>query len=571
MYGRLGAALIGALALAAALTGPPASAQVTINTYDGRPVVDSNPLPVKTISSTDGTQPGGAAGYSLTTAAAQSASMPSTGIAGPFDTTGYTIMSFDVAVGTGATWIVEGSSVSSAGTNWQPVAGYYVGSVGAAPDRTGDSASGTFVVPLTVKYVRVRQSAISSGTTTVIPTFKTGSLAPRSVYATVVASDGYQPGGTTGYSLTATAAAGASMPSTGIAGPFDTTGYSAANFDISVGTGATWVVEGSSSSTASSGWQPVAGRYTSSIGATADRTGDSASGSITVPAEARYLRVRQMAITSGTTTVVPTLRTGAAAPRSVLATPVDGYQPCGTTGCSVSSAATLITQDMTGYGSVSMQIAANAGGNTVAFEVSNDNTTWLPKVGNISTATGTGADGTSTTSASTMFEFTVPEKWFRARVSTYVSGTTTVVPTLKAVAAPPRSFYVAGSANLGTFGAVSVSSGGVSSSSRIQSTLATTNTTIAKATTGRVYKITGYNTTGTPVYIKLHNATSVTCGTTTVATSRALPSGAFSFDWGDIGYYMSTGIGYCLTMGAADNDNTAPGAGAITALEVAYQ
>jgi hypothetical protein len=108
-----------------------------------------------------------------------------------------------------------------------------------------------------------------------------------------------------------------------------------------------------------------------------------------------------------------------------LRVPVDDRDELAVAG-SVSSAATLFTQDMTGYNSVTVQVNSAGTGCTITYETSDDNATWFSTVG-----VTVGNNGTSLASATTttavMTRFPKVGKFFRARVSTYGSGTVTVV------------------------------------------------------------------------------------------------------------------------------------------------
>src|ERR1700685_4034191 len=99
---------------------------------------------------------------------------------------------------------------------------------------------------------------------------------------------------------------------------------------------------------------------------------------------------------------------------------------------SVTSAATLFTQDMSGYESVTLEVIANAGGNTITWETSDDNTNWVGSPGLASTSTGSSSLTMSSASTGTPFMYVIAKRgrYFRARVSTYVTGTTTVVGNL---------------------------------------------------------------------------------------------------------------------------------------------
>lgn len=130
----------------------------------------------------------------------------------------------------------------------------------------------------------------------------------------------------------------------------------------------------------------------------------------------------------------------------------------------------------------------------------------------------------------------------------------------------------AGSNQIGDVsGGVRTTTGGLTSNSRIPSAAGTTNGTVAKASAGRLYKIRGHNAAAAVRYLKLHNSTTVTPGTTAVTHTFALPAGqAFDIDFGLIGLYFATGICYSLTTGAADNDTGALTAGDILGLNVIF-
>ena len=98
-------------------------------------------------------------------------------------------------------------------------------------------------------------------------------------------------------------------------------------------------------------------------------------------------------------------------------------------GSPVTSAATLFTQDMIGYESVSVQVTSAGSTCTITYETSDDNTNWVSTSGLISTQIGATAL-TTTSTAVGLFTFPKRGRYFRARVSTYGSGTVTVVGNL---------------------------------------------------------------------------------------------------------------------------------------------
>lgn len=88
---------------------------------------------------------------------------------------------------------------------------------------------------------------------------------------------------------------------------------------------------------------------------------------------------------------------------------------------------------------------------------------------------------------------------------------------------------------------------------------ASNNATNVKASAGQVYSIDAYNNATYPVYFKLYNsATSPSsCGATNLFKVVGIQSGTQHTLQTEEGWALGTGIGYCLTKGIADSDNTA--------------
>ena len=107
--------------------------------------------------------------------------------------------------------------------------------------------------------------------------------------------------------------------------------------------------------------------------------------------------------------------------------------------------------------------------------------------------------------------------------------------------------------------------------SRIVSAAATTNATLAKASAGDLFRVTGFNANAAARYLKIYNkATAPTVGTDTPVWTEYLPAQArFELSFPK-GYYLSAGIAYALTTGSADADSGALTAADILALNVAY-
>lgn len=96
---------------------------------------------------------------------------------------------------------------------------------------------------------------------------------------------------------------------------------------------------------------------------------------------------------------------------------------------SVSSAAVLFTADMVDYNSITVQITSAGTSCTISYETSDDNVTWQLTAGYVSSSLGATAPATTSTTA-ILLQFPRKGRYFRARVSTYNSGTVTVVGTV---------------------------------------------------------------------------------------------------------------------------------------------
>ena len=98
----------------------------------------------------------------------------------------------------------------------------------------------------------------------------------------------------------------------------------------------------------------------------------------------------------------------------------------------------------------------------------------------------------------------------------------------------------------------------------ILNSAATTNGTVVKASAGTIYGGRVFNNGAAAAYLKLHNSTTVTVGTTAVAMCIKIPAGeGLSFDFGTLGARYATGICYSITGGVADTDTAAVAAGQV--------
>lgn len=128
---------------------------------------------------------------------------------------------------------------------------------------------------------------------------------------------------------------------------------------------------------------------------------------------------------------------------------------------SVTSAATLFTiADTSGYGSISVQVTSAGSASTVTYEASEDGATFFSVTGFGSAAGNGGQIPTSTTTG--LFWFPTTAKQFRARVSTYGSGTVTVQASLRKDLLPRIAAQVAVTGSISATG-ISGDSNAVSS------------------------------------------------------------------------------------------------------------
>jgi hypothetical protein len=121
------------------------------------------------------------------------------------------------------------------------------------------------------------------------------------------------------------------------------------------------------------------------------------------------------------------------------------------------SAATLFTADLTGYESISLQVTS-AGSATITYEQSEDQTTWFLVPGFSTTQTSGSAFALNTSSTgATTYAFPRRHRYFRARVSSYSSGTVTVVGHMSKV--PLHTLFYVGASVRGDAGNSAARSG----------------------------------------------------------------------------------------------------------------
>ena len=122
---------------------------------------------------------------------------------------------------------------------------------------------------------------------------------------------------------------------------------------------------------------------------------------------------------------------------------------------SQSAAAVLFSVDTTGYQSISVQVTNPGTGCTVTLECSDDNTTWYSTNGRVPNDSGASAPFSSSGIAF-IANFPIYARYFRARVSTYGSGTITTVAYLR-----NSPVMLSTQTNIGTVSAVATIAGGI--------------------------------------------------------------------------------------------------------------
>ncbi|MBI2718149.1 MAG: hypothetical protein HYX36_05220 [Rhizobiales bacterium] len=230
---------------------------------------------------------------------------------------------------------------------------------------------------------------------------------------------------------------------------------------------------------------------------------------------------------------------------------------------SLSAAGVLFTQDVSNYGSVVVQVTSPGTTCTITYEASNDNTTWYSVAGYTPLNTGS-TPPVSTSTAAILLIFPCLARYFRARVSTYTSGTVTVLAEFRAEAIPQLGVFVANAAAnavpiafSGTVAPASSATGAMTKA-RVMSA-ASTNATSVKASAGRLYEIHLCNTSAALKFVKFYNkASAPTVGTDTPVATYPLAANGGRLDIVSInGISFATGIAYAITGAVADTDTTA--------------
>lgn len=115
-----------------------------------------------------------------------------------------------------------------------------------------------------------------------------------------------------------------------------------------------------------------------------------------------------------------------------------------------SSATVLWSGDMSGYSAVTWQYTSIGSGNTVVFETSNDNAIWSSSVGYLATTANGIPTPAQTLNTTAQYIANKSARYGRLRVSTYGSGTISLVGSLISNTWPPSIVYASGLSNDGS-------------------------------------------------------------------------------------------------------------------------
>lgn len=228
------------------------------------------------------------------------------------------------------------------------------------------------------------------------------------------------------------------------------------------------------------------------------------------------------------------------------------------TGALASLNATLAL-DVSNAGSVAITFAGTYSA-TPAFEVSIDGTNWFP-IRAMRLSTGLLYASLALTTTEAWVCDTVAFSFFRVRLSAFVSGSCTV--TMEGCRTPVGyqvndvGALVAGTAVIGYTALTTKTTAGTSFLNVISA--ATTNATLVKAAAGLLYKLHVSNSSASWRYVKVYQkATAPVPGTDTpILVFGVAPGDNHTFDFGDIGITLATGIGIAITGLPALLDATA--------------
>lgn len=111
------------------------------------------------------------------------------------------------------------------------------------------------------------------------------------------------------------------------------------------------------------------------------------------------------------------------------------------TGSVTSATSVIASTETSGYSAVAVQVTSAGSTCTITYEVSNDNTTFYSVAGYTPLNLGDAVAVTTSTTA-IMLVFPISARYFRARVSTYGSGTVAATAVFKKTTVPTKSNFV---------------------------------------------------------------------------------------------------------------------------------
>lgn len=222
---------------------------------------------------------------------------------------------------------------------------------------------------------------------------------------------------------------------------------------------------------------------------------------------------------------------------------------------SASSAAVLFTVDATDTyredtpSCLTLQITSAGTSCTVTYEQSIDGTNWFVVYGYLPGSLNSTMATTSTVAG--IWTFPILARFFRARVSTYGSGTVSALATTSFADGFPwntpltQSQVGGGSQNPGnTVTAIN--------------SAATTNATVARAAACNFYSLNGFNQAAYDIYFKVYNKNAApTVGTDVPFTTFRVPTGQNITFEPAIGKRMSSGLAFAITKLGPYTDTTA--------------
>jgi len=191
-----------------------------------------------------------------------------------------------------------------------------------------------------------------------------------------------------------------------------------------------------------------------------------------------------------------------------------------------------------------------SGAGTQRVNIASDNTAFQIKVtGN----SGAALDAAGQNAASPANEFLVGAQ-FNTSPTTITNGN---MSPLQMDSTGHLLVNCTGCSAASTVSLVPQASGGLSAKHFVAA--ASDNATNLKASAGQVYSIDVFSNAAYPVYLKLYNSASspTGCGATNLFKVVGVQAGTQHILQSEEGWALGTGIGYCLTKGIADSDDTA--------------